>query len=436
MTSSQMRIQFLIHQFYPTMQYGAETYAYHLGQGLQGLGRQVSVFYRENHLARSFGRGQALLEEELEVDGLPVHRVYLNPRSGVSRGPLSHFLSTFYNPAIERAFARHLDRFRPDVVHVHHLLYLSGGLLSAAHRRRIPVLATLHDFWYFCPNAQLLRSGGEICGKNPTLHCGACMQALYGGRIPQAVLPLGAPFFAWQRRYLRHALSRVQAFVAPSQFLLDTYVRHGYPADRMVLMEYGLLGQGLAEIERPHEPAHPLRVGYIGSLTRHKGVHVLVAAFRRIPPEQATLDVYGSPDAFPEYSAGLRQQAEGQAHIRLRGAFDHASLRDVLQELDLLVVPSLWYENSPVVIQEAFSARVPVVASRLGSLPEKVLEGVRGLLFEPGDVDGLAQVLSELAADPARVATFSDNLREYRNDFGAHLASISALYERLRSAEA
>jgi glycosyltransferase involved in cell wall biosynthesis len=428
-----MRIQFLIHQFYPTSQYGAETYAYHLGQGLQGLGHQVSVFYRENHVARDFARNQALLEEDGEVDGLSVRRVFLNPRRGVSRGAFFHFLTTFYNPSIEKAFARHLDRFQPDLVHVHHLLYLSAGLLAAARRRRIPIVATLHDFWYFCPNAQLLRPGGEICGKNPTLHCGRCMKALYGGRIPQAVLPLGAPFFLWQRRHLRRAMSQVQAFVAPSQFLLERYVREGYPADRMTLMEYGLPGQGLAAIVRSHEPAHPLHVGYIGSLTRHKGVHVLVEAFLRIPPERATLDVYGSPDAFPEYSARLQQMAEGRPHIRLRGAFEHSCLGEVLQGLDLLVVPSLWYENSPVVIQEAFGAGVPVVASRLGSLPEKVKEGVQGRLFEPGDVESLFGVLSELLSDPARVAAFQENLRDYRNDFAGHLQWVAGLYDGLIS---
>lgn len=423
-----MRIQFLIHQFYPASQYGAETYAYHLGQGLQAQGHEVSVFYRENHLPRNFRRNQPLLEEELDVDGLAVHRVFLNPRYGVSRGAFFHFLTTFYNPAIERAFGRHLDRFRPDVIHVHHLLYLSAGLLAAARKRGIPIVATLHDFWYFCPNAQLLRPGGEICGKNPTLHCGACMKALYGGRIPGAVLPLGAPFFLWQRRHLRRALSQVQAFIAPSQFLMDTYVREGYPADRMVLMEYGLPGQGLPEIERSRVPTHPLRVGYIGSLTRHKGVHVLVEAFRRIPPEQATLDVYGSPDAFPQYSAGLRQLAVGHDHIRLQGAFEHGRLREVLRDLDLLVVPSLWYENSPVVIQEAFSARVPVVASRLGSLPEKVQEGVQGLLFEPGDAESLYRVLLGVLEDPAQITGFQENLRLYRNSFADHLQAITGLY--------
>jgi len=431
-----MKIQFLIHQFYPTSQYGAETYAYHLGLGLQAQGHQVSVFYRENHLPRQFGRGQQLLEEDLEVDSLPVHRVFLNPRSWVNRGAFFHFLTTFYNPAIARAFDRHLDRFRPDVIHIHHLLYLSASLVDVAEKRGIPMIATLHDFWYFCPNAQLLRPGGEICLKNPTLHCGACMQALYGGRIPPAILSLGAPFFAWTRHHLRRAMSKVQVLVAPSQFLLDEYVRHGYPADRLIMAEYGLPGQGLDQIVRPGKPAYPIRVGYIGSLTRHKGVHVLIDAFRRIPPEQATLDVYGSPDPFPEYSAGLRQLAEGHEHIRLRGAFEHGRLRQVLQELDLLVVPSLWYENSPVVIQEAFRSGVPVVASRLGALPEKVKEGVHGLLFEPGDVESLARVLSGVLSDPGQLVALRQNLRGYRNSFEEHLGRLSSLYESLLSPRA
>jgi len=431
-----MRIQFLVHQFFPTSQYGTEKYLYHIGKGMQARGHEVSIFHRENHLPRQFGPGQLLLEEDLEVDGLPVHRLFVNPRSWANRGAFFHFLTTFYNPAIARAFDRHLDRFRPDLIHIHHLLYLSAGLVDAAEKRGIPIIATLHDFWYFCPNAQLLRPGGEICLKNPTLHCGACMKALYGGRIPPALLSLGAPFFAWTRRHLRRAMSKVQILVAPSQFLLDEYVRQGYPADRMIMVEHGLPDQGLDQIVRSGEPAYPIRVGYIGSLTRHKGVHVLIDAFHRIPPEQATLDVYGSPDPFPEYSAGLRQRAEGHPHIQLRGAFEPSRLREVLQGLDLLVVPSLWYENAPAVIQEAYGAGVPVVASRLGALPEKVKEGVQGLLFEPGDAESLARVLSGVLADPGQIVALRQNLRGYRNSFDEHLNRISGLYESLLSPRA
>lgn len=427
-----MKILFLMHQFYPTCQYGAETYAYHLGRGLQERGHQVHVFHRENHVPRDFGRNERLQEEDIDVDGLHVRRVFLNPRYGVSRGAFFRFLTTFYNPVVEQAFARYLDDFQPDLLHVHHLLYLSGGLIRIARQCGIPVVATLHDFWYFCSNAQLLRPDGQICEKNPgKVYCAACMKALYGGRIPDFLLPLGGPVFLWQERYLRRAMSRTDVLISPSNFLLEKYVQAGYPREKLLFLEYGIQNQDLAELARHREPHQPLRIGYIGSLTQHKGVHVLIQAFRQLPPDLATLDVYGSPGAFPEYSTWLSELAGDQPNIHLRGAFEHDQLGQVLQSLDVIVVTSLWYENSPVVIQEALSAGVPVITSRIGSLPEKVKEGVHGLLFEPGDVESLRQALLQVAENPGTLSGFMENLRSFSNDMEVHLEGVLQLYRQV-----
>lgn len=431
-----MRILFLVHQFYPTCQYGAETYAYNLGRGLQARGHQVHVFHRENHIPREFRWNEDLQEEDLEVGGLAVHRVFLNPRKVFGWGAFSRFLTTFYNPSIEDAFERYLDHLQPDLIHVHHLLYLSGGLIRMARQRDISVVATLHDFWYFCPNAQLLRPNGNVCESNPgKIYCGACMKALYGGAIPGFLLPLGGGFFMWQERYLQRAISQADILISPSQFLLERHLQAGYPQEKLVFLEYGIEPIVTDTTTPVREPQLPLRIGYIGSLTRHKGVHVLIQAFRRLPAELANLDVYGSPKAFPEYSAWLSELAENHPNIHLRGAFDHDLIGEALQSIDLLVVPSLWYENSPVVIQEALSVGVPVIGSRIGSLPEKVREGVYGLLFEAGDVESLFQVLTQVLENPQMISEFTENLESYRNDMDFHLDSIIPIYQSVRESK-
>jgi glycosyltransferase involved in cell wall biosynthesis len=429
-----MKILFLIHQFYPTCQYGAETYAYHLGQGLQERGHQVHIFHRENHIARRFQPGEKLQEEDIDVDGLTVHRVFLNPRYSLDRGAFFHFLTTFYNPSIERAFAQYVDDLRPDLVHVHHLLYLSGGLIPITRQRGIPVMGTLHDFWYFCSNAQLLRPGGQLCDKNPgRVYCGACMKALYGGRIPDLVLPLAGPFFTWQERYLRRAMSQADVLISPSQFLLERHIQAGYPREKLVFLENSFPSVAAQARVPIRETGLPLQIAYIGSLTRHKGVHVLIEAFRQIPSELASLDVYGSPDAFPKYSAWLQELAVGRPNIRFRGAFEHHLIEQVLRGVDLLIVPSLWYENSPVVIQEALTAGIPVIGSRIGALPEKVHDGTYGSLFEPGNADDLRQVLLQVVRDPDRILEWKLNLQMYKNDFGMHLDNVQRLYERCQN---
>jgi glycosyltransferase involved in cell wall biosynthesis len=425
-----MKIVSLVHQFYPTCQYGAETYAYHLAQQLRQDGHTVSVFHRENHIPRQFVSGQVLQEEDVQVDGLGVHRVYLNPDHVFKHGALSYFKSTFHNPPIEQAFARYLDREQPDLIHVHHLLYLSGGLMGLAHQRGIRIVATLHDFWYFCMNAQLLRPDHTVCVKNPLKWlCGRCMAAQYRIRWSN-VTPVLFPLFILRDSYLRQAISRADVLMSPSHFLMEQHAQRKFPADKMMFLEYGINLDEIGPVERHDKPHLPLRFGYIGSLTRHKGVHMLVQAFNQLPAGQATLDVYGSPDAVPEYSVELKAMAGDNPTIRFRGAFDHAQIGQILSQLDMIIVPSVWYENSPVTIREAIAAQVPVIASRIGSLPEKVRDGVDGLLFEVGNTDDLTGKMLQVTQRPEQIETFRRNLTA-PSDIQSHVERVIEIYLRV-----
>lgn len=424
-----MKITFLLHQFYPTCQYGAETYAYHLAQGLQQIGHQVQVFHRENHIPRQFAPRQILQAEDVDVDGLAVRRLYLNP--GYVKA--FNFLSTFYNPPIEREFAAYLDREKPDLLHIHHLLYLSGGLPKLAKERGIPIIATLHDFWSFCLNAQLLRPNHQVCVKNPLKwYCGWCLAQHYQTKLPSWLMPFSFPLHMGRDRYLRRAMAHADLILSPSRFLMQRHIQAGFPAEKMDFLEYGI---NLAELKVPRrrsETTLPLRFGYIGSLTQHKGVHVLLEAFKQVPPEKATLDVYGSPHAFPDYAADLHATAESMPHVKFHGAFDHARIGEVLAGLDMIVVPSVWYENSPVTIREAIAAKVPVIASNIGSLPEKVRHGVDGLLFDVDNGSSLAAQLHIVIDDPERITRFRQNLHP-PSDLDSHLQAMLSHYTQLRS---
>lgn len=425
-----MKIVFLIHQFYPTCQYGAETYLYHLAQQLRQTGYDVRVFHRENHVPRQFSLGQVIQEEDIDVDGLNVHRVYLSPAYVLGRGAFFYFLSTFYNPPIERAFARYLDREKPDLIHIHHLLYLSGGLVRLAHQRNIPIVATLHDFWYFCMNAQLLRPSNEVCASNPLKwYCGWCMAAQYRPRLPGALMAFTFPLFIWRDRYLREAMAQVDRLIAPSRFLMERHIQAGFSPERFELLEYGINIDEIGAVQRCDTPRVPIRFGYVGSLTRHKGVHVLIQAFNRLPASVATLDVFGSPAAFPDYSAELKALAADNPAIRFRGAFDHARIGEILAQLDMLIVPSVWYENSPVTIREAIAAQVPVIASRIGSLPEKVRDGIDGLLFKVGDAGDLASKMLQIVQRPEQIVEFRRQMSP-PDDIRKHIERIEEIYHQ------
>ena len=148
-----------------------------------------------------------------------------------------------------------------------------------------------------------------------------------------------------------------------------------------------------------------MRFAYLGSLAWQKGVHVLVEAFIGIPAADATLRIYGSPDVFPDYAARLHQIAD-PANTSFEGLVPNEEVGRVLAEADVVIVPSLWYENSPVVIQEAFTAGVPVIASQIGALTEKVQHGVDGLLCTPGDVGALRETLRSFIERPGQIEGF------------------------------
>ena len=203
----------------------------------------------------------------------------------------------------------------------------------------------------------------------------------------------------------------VDLFVAPSSFLRDQYVRHGFPADRIVVLENGLDDRKLVQRATnplPEPPARP-HFGFLGSLAWQKGVHILVEAFNRLG-DNASLTIYGSEQTFPDYVEELKKLAR-HPNIRFAGLLQPQQVGAALRQMDCLVVPSLWYENSPLVIQEAFGVGTPVIASRLGALTEKVEEGRTGRLFRAGDVGALAAVLGEIAAGPGALREMSRLIR-------------------------
>jgi len=141
----------------------------------------------------------------------------------------------------------------------------------------------------------------------------------------------------------------------------------------------------------------------------HKGVHTLIEAVHRVPAGRIETLIFGDTETFPDYTAELRRLATG-ASVRFMGRFDRDDSAAVYDQLDVLVVPSIWLENSPLVIHEAFMAGVPVVGSRIGGIPDLVEDGISGLLVDPGSPDALAQALEMLAADRPRLEAMAERL--------------------------
>jgi len=203
---------------------------------------------------------------------------------------------------------------------------------------------------------------------------------------------------------VRAACLDVDLFLAPSPFLRRKMVEFGLPAGKVVESDYGMRADLLQPFRR--KPSDVVRFGYIGSLVPHKGVHVLVEAFRRASLNgasgRAVLKVHGNPSWFPDYAGRLRAAASG-APIEFLGEFDNQGAAEIFAGLDVLVVPSVWWENAPITIHEAILTGTPVIASNLGGMADFVRHGENGLLFRAGDAEDLARQIAWVVEDPSRL---------------------------------
>jgi glycosyltransferase involved in cell wall biosynthesis len=396
-----VRVALVVHKFPPESLGGTEIYTWSLARALASAGHDVHVYHS---LA-----GSASVDARVEREGLHLWRVLL-PQARSTEGPIGQYWHTFRAAAVEKDFECFLKEVSPEIIHFHHVQGVSARLIELA--RGLPRIVTLHDYWFFCFNSQLVRPDQQVCsGPRLGWNCVDCATVRPDLRKYRSLRPLIALPLAYRNFYLRKTVEQVDLLVAPSHFVRQQYILQGWPGERIVTISNGLDRERLAEapgIPMAPPPARP-HFGFIGSIGWHKGVHVLVDAFNQLSPD-AALTIYGDDQLFPDYTAKVRALVR-HPHVRFAGRLDLQSVGGVLRQLDCLVVPSVCCESFSMVIQEAFAMGVPVVASRIGALPEKVTDGLTGRLFEPGDGGDLARVLRELIAQPEQLVAFKKNLQ-------------------------
>lgn len=418
-----MKILLVTHKYPPHALGGVEVYTYHLARALRGR-HQVFVFYR--HDDRD---GPAFAEYDQEADGIFVRRVSCRPQ-GWRATVAGQFVDTFLNRPIEDSLVRLVAQVQPDLVHLQHLMSLSVGIAHRLRRAGLPVVLTLHDYWFLCANSQLVWPDGRVCrGKAAGMNCVRCATA---ARFPSVwvpwLRPAVAPLFLWRDWVVKRAALQARFFIAPSRFLIGQYVAAGFPKERFIYLENGI---PLDRLRRAQWQATdgPLRVTFLGALAWQKGVHVLVEAFNGLPEGVARLRIWGDPGVFPEYAERLRRCLT-HPDASLMGPIANERVGEVLADSDVLVVPSLWYENSPMVIQEAHALGVPVIASDLGALAEKVHHEVDGLLFPPGDVLALQRTLQRILDEPDLLPRLRSGVPSPL-DIEEHAGELERLYRQV-----
>jgi glycosyltransferase involved in cell wall biosynthesis len=408
-----VRILYLVHQYLPEHVGGTELYTQVVARTMASSGHQAGIFYRHH----APGQGLARLREE----DVTLWAAWSGPEN-----PTHRFMATFGDPGIEQSFERVVDDFCPDLVHVQHLMGLPVQILHILQRRRIRYVVTLHDYWWICANAQLLTNYGQrICdGPRLWLNCGRCALARAGLGMIWPAAPALAPLLAARARLQRRALEQAQQLIAPTRFVKAWHVGHGLSAAHIEVLPHGI-DRPLRPLPREHFYG-PIRFACIGGLAWQKGIHVLIEAFERLPGE-AELWVAGSEAFDPAYAQQLRSRAGPR--VRFMGGLSREQVWACLAEVDMLAVPSLWYEAFSLIAHEAFVAGVPVIASRLGALAEVVHDGVDGLLVPPQDVDAWTAALQRLVDEPMLLERLRAGVRP-PVDVTQHVQFLCDVYRR------
>ncbi len=442
-----MNILFVVHDFLPKHVAGTELYTYNIARTLQYSGHEVSIYTRE------FGHFEHELEEEdSHYNGVKVKTVYFNSINKEKFRFLSkfrlnfyvHFLDQnfnhslseliskfhhdYYNPVLETHFDNHLEEIKPDIIHVQHLKGLSASFIKVAIKRNIPIVLTLHDYWFMCNTNQLLTTSFKRCnGPVHGLKCPTCLIPTLNANVVRGLYPLYAFLFFIRTIYLKRLLKKVNLIISPSNFLRKKFIEHGIPNEKIIFSDNGLN----TDLLKAHKQKfnNKLRFAFIGSVMQHKGIHLLIDAFNNLKNGSAELLVYGHRDYAPIYYKQLQQMAANSA-IKFMGSFDNDQVYDILAEIDVLVVPSIWYENSPITMHEAVLAGVPILASNIGGMAELVERMQSGLLFQVEDVNDLTKKIQQLIDNPPLVKKLKGKAKEVKT-IEQNARELEGIYSRL-----
>jgi len=291
-----------------------------------------------------------------------------------------------------------LDWFRPSVVHVHHYIHVGIELLRVIrnYSSQVPIVLTLHEYLAICNhNGQMIKTrDNELCRAASPRACNGCFPTI----TPEE--------FMLRELYIKSFFEVVDSFISPSKFLIDRYVAWGLPREKMVLLENGLPAGARAAARTAPAGGRRSRFGFFGQISPYKGLDVLLSAVMLLPLSERTthdaisIDVHGGfAEAQPQsfHQNVEKQLIEVRDCVRAHGRYHRDQLAARMSGVDWVVVPSIWWENSPLVIQEAFAHGRPVICSNIGGMAEKVMNGVNGLHFRVGDARHLADRLLEAA---------------------------------------
>ncbi len=437
-----MKILFVTHSFLPYSSTGVEIYTYNTTRRLLDSNNDVLIY------SAVFDPKREPLERfQYKYNELKVEAFYHNLSSG-------NFVESYRDKRKDKIFSDLVKRFKPDIIHIQHLMFHSVDYLKIAKEMNIPVVLTLHDFYYYCPNLGLkLFLNKFICkGKFP-LKCAICFKTsnlnvhrldtfLYKNisedsfikKIPEKfphifnlikslrLLRRGpSPDEIIDReKTMLEMLGSVDVIIAPSMYYKNFFEGYSGHPD-IIHLDYGFVFP--SKRIKKSSKSTKVRLGFVGTISRHKGAHLLIDISKRYK-DSVKIHVWGND----RNDRVLSKKLKSLANIKYNGLYNPEEISSVYGGIDYLIVPSIWEENSPLVIHESLLYNTPVIASRKGGNAELIIEGKNGFLFDIEDRDSLFSILEKIISGNIRIKNLDKSTVLSMDE---HIKKLIEVYKRL-----
>lgn len=392
-----MKILYVTHQFFPNYHTGTERLTLDIAKQIQRMGHFVTVLTYEPMpiLEENFSSsqntkkssfldnfkeiGDGLLKNSYQVESIPVE-------SFRHKKHISGF--KIFDKSLEKHISLIIKNF--DIVHfMHPMRYASG--LKLCKKFDIPTVLTLTDNWLLCPRG-LVTSDFALCdGPEEGEKCISTCH--YGNEIFERYE--NAKFF----------FNNVDRIVTGSEFIQRTFVENNW----IRKMELNPFSIDFSHVKNQGNPNN-LVLGFIGTFIWHKGLDVLLRAFQSVENKNVELKIFGRGDKRDPYVKNLKDLAKNDPRIKFFGTFSYEELPNIMKELSIIVIPSSYKENFPLVMQLGLAYKKPIIATKIGGIPEVIEEGKNGFLFEPRNVQELSNIINNICNHPEKISQISERI--------------------------
>lgn len=392
-----MRILIGVHQFFPKHYTGTERYVLNLAKQLQRMGHYVKVLtyaFRDEGDFRS-SPASSLMFKEYSYEGVPVvaFRHTKQPDDLV-------FVFDFMDTDIYSEAKNIFEQETFDLYHCAHPLRIASSI-KAARDAGVRVVFMVTDYFMMCPMGIMLRSDNCLC-ETPN-NGDNCLTYCFPGVAKERM----------RRRNedAKSLLSCCDILLSPSRFLIGLFNHTGFiPAERFYLARHGFdYRTAKKKISRRSEES--ITFGYIGTVQYHKGVHVMIEGFRQVRNPNIRLQVWGGCFHEVEYQKKILKMAGGDPRIEFKGSYNYNDIALILEAIDVVIVPSIWYENAPLTITTSLAYGIPVITSDIGGMSEAINDGWNGLTFKVGNSADLADKIASVAGNRELIETFRKNIQ-------------------------